>query len=35
VHASTIRILVPLTAPDAILQEGMDILQETLRGAVA
>jgi 4-aminobutyrate aminotransferase/(S)-3-amino-2-methylpropionate transaminase len=35
VHASTIRILAPLTAPDAIVQEGMDILQEALRGAVA
>jgi 4-aminobutyrate aminotransferase/(S)-3-amino-2-methylpropionate transaminase len=35
VHASTIRILVPLTAPDAIVDEGMDILQEALRSAVA
>jgi 4-aminobutyrate aminotransferase / (S)-3-amino-2-methylpropionate transaminase / 5-aminovalerate transaminase len=35
VHVSTIRILVPLTAPDAIVDEGMDILQEALRGGVA
>jgi 4-aminobutyrate aminotransferase/(S)-3-amino-2-methylpropionate transaminase len=31
VHANTIRILVPLTAPDAVIDEGMSILQQAMR----
>jgi 4-aminobutyrate aminotransferase/(S)-3-amino-2-methylpropionate transaminase len=30
VHGETIRILVPLTAPDAIIDEGLDRLEAAL-----
>ncbi len=30
VYANTIRILVPLTAPDAVVDEGLDIIERTL-----
>ena len=35
VRANVIRFLVPLTAPDALINEGMDILGESLRECVA
>ena len=35
VYNNTIRILVPLTASDAILDEGLDIMGEALKAAVA
>lgn len=34
VHANAIRILVPLTAPDAVLDEGLDKLERALARAV-
>jgi 4-aminobutyrate aminotransferase / (S)-3-amino-2-methylpropionate transaminase / 5-aminovalerate transaminase len=35
VYNNTIRVLVPLTASDAILDEGLDLLGEALKDAVA
>ncbi|MEJ7138950.1 4-aminobutyrate--2-oxoglutarate transaminase [Amphibiibacter pelophylacis] len=34
-YGNVIRILVPLTAPDALIDEGLDILQATLAAATA
>jgi 4-aminobutyrate aminotransferase/(S)-3-amino-2-methylpropionate transaminase len=31
VYANTIRILVPLTASDAIVDEGLDIIERSLK----
>ncbi|MFT3976746.1 MAG: hypothetical protein QM688_06500 [Sphingomonas bacterium] len=30
IHGETIRLLMPLTASDAIIDEGMDILEQAL-----
>jgi len=32
VHANTIRLLMPLTASDEIVDEGMSILEKALEG---
>jgi 4-aminobutyrate aminotransferase / (S)-3-amino-2-methylpropionate transaminase / 5-aminovalerate transaminase len=31
VYANTVRILVPLTASDAIVKEGLDIMERALK----
>lgn len=33
VHANTVRVLVPLTVPEAMLKEGLDILETALKRA--
>jgi 4-aminobutyrate aminotransferase / (S)-3-amino-2-methylpropionate transaminase / 5-aminovalerate transaminase len=35
VHANVVRIMVPLTASDAIVDEGLDIMERSLREVVA
>ena len=34
-YANVIRLLVPLTASDAIINEGMDIIEKSLREVLA